>query len=48
MLTEYYHAARYGAALAEMDWYGILKVTGSERVSWLQGMLTNDDAMRRT
>ena len=42
MLTEYYHAARYGAALAEMDWYGILKVTGSERVSWLQGMLTND------
>jgi folate-binding protein YgfZ len=42
MLTEYYHAARYGAALTEMDWYGILKVTGSERVSWLQGMVTND------
>jgi len=42
MLTEYYHAARYGAALAEMDWYGILKLTGSERASWLQGMVTND------
>ncbi len=42
MLTEYYHAARYGAALAEMDWYGVLKVTGSERASWLQGMVTND------
>src|SRR2546421_4989312 len=42
MLTEYYHAARYGAALAEMDWYGILKLTGSERASWLQGMITND------
>jgi folate-binding protein YgfZ len=42
MLTEYYQAARYGAALAEMDWYGILKLTGSERVSWLQGMVTND------
>src|SRR5205814_2311010 len=42
MLTEYYHAARYGAALAEMDWYGVLKLTGSERASWLQGMVTND------
>ena len=42
MLTEYYNAARRGAALAEMDWFGIMKVTGSERVSWLQGMVTND------
>ena len=42
MLAEYYHAARYAAALAEMDWYGILKLTGSERASWLQGMVTND------
>jgi folate-binding protein YgfZ len=42
MLTEYYHAARYGAALAEMDWYGVLKLTGSERATWLQGMVTND------
>jgi folate-binding protein YgfZ len=42
MLTEYYHAAQHGAALAEMDWFGILKLTGSERASWLQGMVTND------
>ena len=42
MLAEYYHAARHAAALAEMDWYGILKLTGSERASWLQGMVTND------
>jgi folate-binding protein YgfZ len=42
MLTEYYQSARRGAALAEKDWFGILKVTGSERASWLQGMVTND------
>ena len=42
MLIEYYNAARHGAALAEMDWFGVLKLTGSERVSWLQGMVTND------
>jgi folate-binding protein YgfZ len=42
MLIEYYQAARHAAALAEKDWYGVLKFTGSERVSWLQGMVTND------
>jgi folate-binding protein YgfZ len=42
MLIEYYHAAQHGAALAEMDWFGILKLTGSDRASWLQGMVTND------
>ncbi len=42
MLLEYYQAARNSAALAEKDWYGILKLTGAERVSWLQGMVTND------
>jgi folate-binding protein YgfZ len=42
MLTEYYQAARRNAALAEKDWYGILKLEGSERASWLQGMVTND------
>jgi folate-binding protein YgfZ len=42
MLTEYYQAARHAAALAEKDWFGVLKFTGSERVSWLQGMVTND------
>ncbi len=42
MLSEYYEAARVGAALAEKDWFGILKLTGVERSSWLQGMVTND------
>jgi folate-binding protein YgfZ len=42
MLTQYYHAARQAAALAEKDWFGILKLTGAERASWLQGMVTND------
>src|SRR2546428_5295593 len=42
MLSEYYQAATRAAALAEKDWFGIVKLTGSERVSWLQGMVTND------
>jgi folate-binding protein YgfZ len=42
MLSEYYEAAIHAAALAEKDWFGVVKLTGSERVSWLQGMLTND------
>src|SRR5260370_38395166 len=42
MLSEYYEAAIRAAALAEKDWFGIVKLTGSERVSWLQGMVTND------
>src|SRR4051812_10620678 len=42
MLTEYYKAAREHAVLGEMDWFGIMKLTGAERVSWLQGMVTND------
>ena len=42
MLTEYYQAARHAAALAEKDWFGVLKFSGTERVPWLQGMVTND------
>src|SRR5919204_7002171 len=42
MLTEYYQAATSSAALAEKDWIGIIRLTGSDRVSWLQGMVTND------
>jgi folate-binding protein YgfZ len=42
MLTETYKAARETAAIAEKDWSGIVKLTGSERVSWIQGMVTND------
>jgi folate-binding protein YgfZ len=42
MLREYYKAARESAALFEKDIYGVVRLTGSERVSWLQGMVTND------
>jgi folate-binding protein YgfZ len=42
MLAESYKAATEGAAVVEKDWTGIVKLTGSERVSWLQGMVTND------
>jgi folate-binding protein YgfZ len=42
MLTESYKSATERAAIAEQDWCGIVKLTGSERVSWLQGMVTND------
>src|SRR5262249_46405841 len=42
MLAEYYKAATQGAAITELDSFGIVKLTGSDRVSWLQGMVTND------
>jgi folate-binding protein YgfZ len=42
MLAESYKAARQNAAVAETDWFGIVRLSGSERVSWLQGMITND------
>jgi folate-binding protein YgfZ len=42
MLLEYYKAARESAALVEEDWYGVVKLTGTERVTWLQGMVSND------
>jgi len=42
MLSEYYKAATEGAAIADLDSFGIVKLTGSDRVSWLQGMVTND------
>src|SRR5690349_10443612 len=42
MPGEYYAAATQSAALAEKDWFGVIKLTGTERVSWLQGMVTND------
>jgi folate-binding protein YgfZ len=42
MLTEYYQAAKHQAALADTDWFGVIKLTGSERASWLQGMVTNE------
>jgi folate-binding protein YgfZ len=42
VISEYYQAARNTAALAEKDWFGLLRLTGADRVSWLQGMVTND------
>lgn len=42
MLYEYYRAAKQGAAVVEEDWFGVLKLEGAERTTWLQGMVTND------
>src|SRR5438094_783304 len=42
MISEYYQAATQSAALAEKDWFGIVKLSGPDRVTWLQGMVTND------
>src|SRR5437868_12506329 len=42
MLAEYYNAANQAAAVVEMDWFGVIRLTGTERASWLQGMITND------
>jgi folate-binding protein YgfZ len=42
MVTKYYSAARTESAVAEKDWSGLIHLTGAERVSWLQGMVTND------
>src|SRR5262245_17325851 len=42
MLAEYYKAATESAAITELDSFGVVKLTGSDRVSWLQGMITND------
>ena len=42
VINAYYQAARTGAAIVEKDLFGILKLTGSDRVSWLQGMVSND------
>lgn len=39
-----YKAASEAAALVEKDWSGLVKLTGGDRVSWLQGMVTNDVA----
>src|SRR5215831_12997212 len=44
MVSESYNAATQTAALVEKDWSGLIRVTGADRVSWLQGMVTNDVA----
>jgi len=42
MLAEYYKAATTTAAITDLDSFGVIKLTGSERIAWLQGMITND------
>jgi folate-binding protein YgfZ len=42
MLIEHYNAARNNAAVVRQNWMGLLKLTGPERQSWLQGMVTNE------
>src|SRR5262245_39635460 len=42
MLAEYYRAATTAAAITELDSFGVVRLTGSERILWLQGMITND------
>lgn len=42
MLIEHYNAARNKAAVVRQPWMGLLKLTGPERQSWLQGMVTNE------
>lgn len=44
MVAESYKAATEAAALVEKDWAGLIKLTGGDRVTWLQGMVTNDVA----
>jgi len=42
MLQEHYDAARNTGVTFAQGWMGVLKLTGSERQSWLQGMVTNE------
>jgi folate-binding protein YgfZ len=35
-------AAKTAAAIVEEPWLGVLRLTGADRVSWLQSMVTND------
>jgi folate-binding protein YgfZ len=44
MLSASYKAATESTALIEKDWLGLIRLTGPDRVSWLQGMVTNDVA----
>jgi folate-binding protein YgfZ len=40
---EFYHAARHGAAVLRQTWNsGVIRLAGPDRISWLQGMVTND------
>src|SRR5215475_1989755 len=38
-----YQAAKNGAAVLRQGWFGgIIRLAGPDRVTWLQGMVTND------
>jgi tRNA-modifying protein YgfZ len=40
---ELYHSARHGAAVLKQPWNrGLIRLAGPERISWLQGMVSND------
>jgi len=40
--TEGYQAARHGSVVVRREDRGVLSVTGADRLTWLQGLLTND------
>ena len=43
-MTDEYHAARNTCAVIREPWMGLLRLTGPERQTWLQGMVSNDVA----
>jgi len=41
--SDFYHATRHDAAVLKQPWNrGLIRLSGPERISWLQGMITND------
>src|SRR5688572_14750151 len=42
MATAGYVAAKNAAAIVEESWLGVLRLSGPDRQSWLQAMVTND------
>ncbi len=40
--TEGYQAARHGSVVVRREDRGVLSVSGADRLTWLQGLLTND------
>lgn len=42
MDTAAYQALRHGVGLAQADWIATLELTGNDRVTWLQGLFSND------
>jgi folate-binding protein YgfZ len=40
--AKHYNAAVNASVVVRQDWMGVLTLTGADRVTWLQGMITND------